>query len=194
MCVTRSECSKQAAGNIQCARGEVVLTCVLCVGNYIPTTTTAETTDLYLHSYLTSWSLAITLHTTRFNIKKFYIVLTLRLYVLYGSHNKQRLLPYTMLEDWFYITEVESSYCVVRAESLYKTDTLSLERANFGKNGGKRSASRAGCYPPGERATRIHWIGDFVSPLASLDSKEKRKTSCWNLESNHGVWVVLPKA
>ena len=46
VCVTRSECSKQAAGNIQCARGEVVLTCecVLCVGNCIPTTTTGETT------------------------------------------------------------------------------------------------------------------------------------------------------
>jgi len=46
VCVTRSECSKQAAGNIECARGEVVLTCecVLCVGNYITTTTTAETT------------------------------------------------------------------------------------------------------------------------------------------------------
>ena len=44
--VTRSECSKQAAGNIQCACREVVLTCerVLCVGNYTPTTTTAETT------------------------------------------------------------------------------------------------------------------------------------------------------
>ena len=46
VCVTRSECSKQAADNTECARGEVVLTCecVLCVGNNIPTTTTAETT------------------------------------------------------------------------------------------------------------------------------------------------------
>ena len=44
MCVTQSECSKQVAGNIHCARREVVLMCecVLCVGNYIPTT--AETT------------------------------------------------------------------------------------------------------------------------------------------------------
>ena len=50
VCVTRRECSKQAAGNIQCARGDVALTCeyVLCVGNYIPTTTTAETTSLIL--------------------------------------------------------------------------------------------------------------------------------------------------
>jgi hypothetical protein len=31
---------------------------------------------------------------TRFNIKKFYVVPTLRLCVLYGSQNKQQLLPY----------------------------------------------------------------------------------------------------
>jgi len=50
VCATQSECSKQAAGNIRCARGEVVLTCecVLCVRNYIPITTTAETTTSYL--------------------------------------------------------------------------------------------------------------------------------------------------
>jgi hypothetical protein len=34
--------------------------------------------------------------TTRFNIKKFYVVPTLRLCVLYGSQNKQQLLPYTL--------------------------------------------------------------------------------------------------
>ena len=45
VCETQSECSKQAACSIQCAGGEVVLTCeyVLCVANYIPTTTTAAT-------------------------------------------------------------------------------------------------------------------------------------------------------
>jgi len=31
VCVRPSECSKRAVGNIQCARGEVVLTCVYCV-------------------------------------------------------------------------------------------------------------------------------------------------------------------
>jgi hypothetical protein len=36
-----------------------------------------------------------------FNIKKFYVVLTLRLCVLYGSQNKQKLLPYKTLRDWF---------------------------------------------------------------------------------------------
>jgi hypothetical protein len=42
------------------------------------------------------------------------------------SHNKQRLLPYTTLAYWYCITEVESVYCAVRIESLYKTDTVSL--------------------------------------------------------------------
>jgi hypothetical protein len=46
-------------------------------------------------------SLAVTLHTTRFKIKKFYAVPTLRLCVLYGSQNKQQLLPYKTLRDWF---------------------------------------------------------------------------------------------
>jgi hypothetical protein len=44
---------------------------------------------------------AVTLRTTRFNIKKFYVVPTLRLCVLYGSQNKQQLLPYKASRDWF---------------------------------------------------------------------------------------------
>jgi hypothetical protein len=50
---------------------------------------------------LTFQSLRVTLHTTRFNIKTFYMVPTLRLCVLYGSQNKQQLLPYKTLRDWF---------------------------------------------------------------------------------------------
>jgi hypothetical protein len=50
--------------------------------------------------------------------------LTLRLCVLYGSHSRQRLLPYTILADWFYITKVESVYSAVQAESFYATDTF----------------------------------------------------------------------
>jgi hypothetical protein len=49
---------------------------------------------------------------------------------LYGSQNKQRLLPYKTLRDWFFITEVESVYSAVRTESLYKPDTLPLQRVN----------------------------------------------------------------
>jgi hypothetical protein len=37
------------------------------------------------------------LRPTRFNIKKFYVVPTLRLCVLYGAQNKQQLLPYKTL-------------------------------------------------------------------------------------------------
>jgi hypothetical protein len=50
---------------------------------------------------LTFSSLVVTLRTTRFYIKEFYVVPTLRLCVLYGSQNKQQLLPYKTLRDWF---------------------------------------------------------------------------------------------
>jgi len=46
------------------------------------------------------------------------MVLTLRLCVLCGSQNKQRLLPYTALADWLCITEVDGVYSAVRTESL----------------------------------------------------------------------------
>jgi hypothetical protein len=40
------------------------------------------------------------------------------------TQNQQRLLPSTTLADWLCITEVESVYCAVRTEYLYKTDKL----------------------------------------------------------------------
>ena len=43
----------------------------------------------------------VTLHITMFKIQKFCIVITLHLCVLYGSQNKQQLLPYAALTDWF---------------------------------------------------------------------------------------------
>jgi hypothetical protein len=55
---------------------------------------------------------------TRLNIKKFCVVLALRLCVLYGSQNKQQLLPYRTLRDCLFITEVESVYSAVRTEPL----------------------------------------------------------------------------
>jgi hypothetical protein len=45
------------------------------------------------------------------------MVLTLRLCVMYGSQNKERLLPYTALTDWFHTTQVESLMflpCIIR--------------------------------------------------------------------------------
>jgi hypothetical protein len=53
-----------------------------------------------------------------FKVQHFCMVLTLHLYVVYGSHNIQQLLPYIALTDWLCITEVESVYCAVLAESL----------------------------------------------------------------------------
>ena len=35
------------------------------------------------------------------------MLITLHLCVLYGSQNKQQLLPYTALTDWFFIIVVE---------------------------------------------------------------------------------------
>ena len=52
------------------------------------------------------------------------MVLTLRLIVLYG------VLPCKTSTDWFRITEVESVYCALRTESLYKTDTFRLKGLN----------------------------------------------------------------
>ena len=48
-------------------------------------------------TYTTFQSLPVTFRTTKFNIKKFYIVVTWNLCVLYGSRNKQQIFPYTTL-------------------------------------------------------------------------------------------------
>jgi hypothetical protein len=80
----------------------VSLFCALCSDHFIlrlnGSTDTGGTLDCKL---LTFQSLAVTSHTIRFNIKKFYVVPTLRLCVLYGSQNKQQLLPYNTLRGWF---------------------------------------------------------------------------------------------
>jgi hypothetical protein len=77
--------------------------------------------------YYICWSLAVTLRTARFNIQKCYMLLTLRLCVLYGSRKNQRRLPYTTLRVWFCITEVESVYSAVRTESLYNWHVSTLK-------------------------------------------------------------------
>ncbi|PNF14462.1 hypothetical protein B7P43_G01680 [Cryptotermes secundus] len=35
--------------------------------------------------------------------------------------------------------------------------------------GGEWSASRPGCFTPGERSPTTHWIGGWVDPKAGLD-------------------------
>jgi len=47
------------------------------------------------------------------------MVLTLLLSVLYGLYG-----PSKTLRNWFLITEVETVYCAVRTESLYKTENF----------------------------------------------------------------------
>ena len=69
---------------------------------------------------LTVYSLAVISRTTSFNIKNFYMVLTLRWSVLCG------LLPCRTSTDWSCITEVESVFWAVRTEPLYKTNTFRL--------------------------------------------------------------------
>jgi hypothetical protein len=54
----------------------------------------------YIYWDLTFWSLAVSLRATRFNVKIFYLLLALC--VLCGSEDRQRLLLYTTLTDWFY--------------------------------------------------------------------------------------------
>ena len=85
-----------------------------------------------LQCILTFKSLAVSLRTARFNIKKFYMVRFV-LIVYYGSENRQRLLLYTALIDWLvFITVVESVYSAVRTDSLYKGDYVwSFESLNY---------------------------------------------------------------
>jgi hypothetical protein len=47
-------------------------------------------------------------------------MITLHLCVSYRSQTKQRLFPYTIVVDCYFITEVERVYCSVYTESLYK--------------------------------------------------------------------------
>ena len=42
----------------------------------------------------------VTLHTTKFNIQKHYILPTGCIYVFYGYQNKEQLFPYAALSDW----------------------------------------------------------------------------------------------
>ena len=58
-------------------------------------------TDPLLVAIKNLLKLAVTLRSTRFNIQQFYMVLTLRLCILYGFQNKLQLLPYRSSTDLF---------------------------------------------------------------------------------------------
>ena len=53
-----------------------------------------------------------------------YFLLTFCLCVVYGFWNKQCLLLYTTLTDWFRTSQVESVYCAITTEFVNKTDTF----------------------------------------------------------------------
>ena len=54
------------------------------------------------------------------------MLITLHLYVLYGSQNKQQLFALYCINWIVFITMVESVNSAVRIEFLYNTDTIRL--------------------------------------------------------------------
>jgi hypothetical protein len=74
--------------------------------------------------FLTFQSLAVTLLTTKFNVKIFCMVPTLRLCLFVWISEQTATFALYHLERLVFITEVGSVYSPVRTESLYKTDTL----------------------------------------------------------------------
>jgi hypothetical protein len=79
---------------------------------------------------LTVYSLPVALLTTRFNIQKFCMLITLHLCVLYVA----KTVTFTLysINRLVFITEVGSVYCAVRTESSYVTGTPRTERVNVG--------------------------------------------------------------
>jgi hypothetical protein len=66
----------------------------------------------------------VSLRTTRFNIKKFCIVLTLHWVFCTVSEQTVTFALY-IINSLVFITMVESVYSVVQADSLYKADYIS---------------------------------------------------------------------
>jgi hypothetical protein len=58
--------------------------------------------------------------------------------------------------------------------------------------GSNWSASRPGCFTPGERAHGTQWIGCWVSPRASMEAVEKRNIlHCQELNPGHPAHSLL---
>jgi hypothetical protein len=84
------------------------------------------TVDHKMKTCITFWSLAISLHTTRFKIKKilrgFHIAFMCWVWVW-----EQTAIFYLYsISRFFPITEMGSVYCAVRTDILYKTNTFRL--------------------------------------------------------------------
>ena len=66
-------------------------------------------------------SLVVFLRTVKFNIQKFYVVLALRWVFCTNLRTDKDFVLYVI--NWLvFITVVESVYCAVQADSLYKVD------------------------------------------------------------------------
>jgi len=119
-------------------------------------------------------------------------MITRNLYVVYGSRNKQKILPYAILKDWFFITEVESVYCAVRTESLYDTDTFRLWKVNAGvKYGPERLVPMWGITTT--LGANLISVGAEVGNIASgLPSPffAKFNLSCNRVIQRHGCFLV----
>ena len=70
---------------------------------------------------LTFQSLAVSLRTTRFNIKQFYMVLALR-WVFWRISEQTAAFALYIINWLVFINVVGSVYSAVRADSLYKAD------------------------------------------------------------------------
>jgi hypothetical protein len=62
----------------------------------------------------------VSLRTTRFNIQKFYMVLTLRL--VFCTDLRTATFAWYVINWLVFITMMESVYSTVQTDSLYKTD------------------------------------------------------------------------
>jgi hypothetical protein len=121
----RNECPRQTMHLASPKRTELSWGIWRTRTNFAPTFT--WTLSLYsknrdIKTFVTFKSLAIILPTTRFNIKKFYMVPSLRLCVLYDLTTNDFCL--TQPQQSGFVWPRYSVYCAVRTESLYKADTF----------------------------------------------------------------------
>jgi hypothetical protein len=83
-------------------------------------------------------------------------------------------------------TNYKYSYPSVRLEDTWRNRGLQLHPlSNSALDGGAWSASRAGRFSPGYRATRVHYIGGWVGPRAGLDILGNREIPYPSWELKH---------
>jgi hypothetical protein len=80
------------------------------------------------------------------------------------------------------LKKVKLSVCLINwalcHEDIWGSGDIAPPFLTSALDGDEWSASRPGCYTPGEVAPNTHWIGGWVGPRAGLNAVEKRK-SCY---------------